>query len=180
MLLVCARSRLMKVSHMNSTFQRRLLITTALPLAIASAASVQARDVVVPAPVAPATSVPGAAVNALIVQAISAPDDRNLKVTVPIAGVVTGNSITLNPGVNQGDGAVELVNDGSIGKVDAATNTITDGAGVVFNGRSVAGNLFTGTNNGLIAGGLRAELRAVGDDHQRWHGAQRHRRHQPG
>ena len=140
-------------------FQHTLLISTALPIAIVAAATAQARDVVVPAPVAPATSVSGTSVNAAIVAAITAPNDPNLKVTVPSASAVTGSSITLNPSDGQGDGKVELVNDGRIGAVDATTGAVTDAAGVVFNGRPAAGgtNIFAGTNNGLIAGGLRAQ-----------------------
>lgn len=140
-------------------FQQTLLMSTALPIAIVAAATAQARDVVVPAPVAPATSVSGASVNAAIAAAITAPNDANLKVTAPTASVVTGSSITLNPGEGQGDGKVEFLNDGRIGAVDATTGAVTDAAGVVFNGRPAAGatNTFTGTNNGLIAGGLRAQ-----------------------
>ncbi|MET0186642.1 MAG: hypothetical protein ABW210_14425, partial [Achromobacter sp.] len=143
----------------KKTFQQRLLISTALPIAIVTVASpAHARDVVVAAPVAPATSVPGSAVNAAIVAAISAPNDANLKVTVPTTGVVTGSTITLNPGEGQGDGKVEFTNEGRIGAVDATSGTVTDSAGAAFNGRPLAGasNTFTGTNSGLIAGGLRA------------------------
>src|SRR3546814_11500406 len=50
-----------------------------------------------------------------------------------------------------------FLSDGKIGAVDAATGSVTDGAAAIFNGRAAAGaaNSFKGTNNGLIAGGLR-------------------------
>lgn len=142
----------------KTNFQRALLLSTSLPAAFMLAPSAQSRDVTVPAPVAPATSVSGASVNASIVTAITAPDDANLKLTVPAAAVVLGDSIVLNPATGQGDGKIEFLNDGKIGAVDAATDAVTDSAGAIFNGRAAAGatNSFTGTNNGLIAGGLRA------------------------
>src|SRR3546814_5615298 len=142
---------------MLKNFQKSLLISTAIPVAFMAASAAQARDVSVPAPVAPATSVPGTTVNAAIVTAITAPDDANLKLTVPSAGVVLGDSIVLNPNTGQGDGKIEFLSDGKIGAVDAATGSVTDGAGAIFNGRAAAGaaNSFKGTNNGLIAGGLR-------------------------
>src|SRR3546814_13835825 len=70
--------------------QNSLLIATASPVSFMAASAAQARDVSVPAPVAPATSVPGTTVNAAIVTAITAPDDANLKLTVPSAGVENG------------------------------------------------------------------------------------------
>src|SRR3546814_9885418 len=72
--------------NMLKNFQKSLLISTAIPVAFMAASAAQARDVSVPAPVAPATSVPGTTVNAAIVTAITAPDDANLKLTVPSAG----------------------------------------------------------------------------------------------
>src|SRR3546814_11960106 len=62
------------------------------------------------------------------------PDDANLKLTVPSAGVVLGDSIVLNPNTGQGDGKIEFLSDGKIGAVDAATGSVTDGAGAIFNG----------------------------------------------
>src|SRR3546814_20821202 len=55
------------------------------------------------------------------------------------------------------DGKIEFLSDGKIGAVDAATGSVTDGAGAIFHGRAAAGaaNSFKGTNNGLIAGWLR-------------------------
>src|SRR3546814_4513549 len=106
---------------MLKNFQKSLLISTAIPVAFMAASAAQARDVSVPAPVAPATSVPGTTVNAAIVTAITAPDDANLKLTVPSAGVVLGDSIVLNPNTGQGDGKIDFLSDGKIGAVDAAT-----------------------------------------------------------
>lgn len=141
----------------KKNLQRALLLSTSLPAAFMLSPAGQAREVTVPAPVAPATSVPGASVNAAIVTAITAPDDANLKLTVPSAAVVTGDSIQLNPAAGQGDGKIEFLNDGKIGAVDSS-GAVTDAAGAIFNGRAAAGaaNSFTATNNGLIAGGLRA------------------------
>src|SRR3546814_8188100 len=93
--------------NMLKNFQKSLLISTAIPVAFMAASAAQARDVSVPAPVAPATSVPGTTVNAAIVTAITAPDDANLKLTVPSAGVVLGDSIVLNPNTGQGDGKID-------------------------------------------------------------------------
>src|SRR3546814_7392108 len=53
---------------MLKNFQKSLLISTAIPVAFMAASAAQARDVSVPAPVAPATSVPGTTVNAAIVR----------------------------------------------------------------------------------------------------------------
>src|SRR3546814_16868824 len=125
---------------MLKNFQKSLLISTAIPVAFMAASAAQARDVSVPAPVAPATSVPGTTVNAAIVTAITAPDDANLKLTVPSAGVVLGDSIVLNPNTGQGDGKIEFLSDGMIGAVDAATGSVTDGAGAIFTGRAEAGS----------------------------------------
>lgn len=140
------------------SLQRALLLTTALPTALVVAYSAQARDVAVAAPVAPATSVEGADVNAAIVAAITAPDDANLKVTLASGAVVSGDTVVLNPGVGQGDGRIEFANSGRVGSVDAATGAVTESVGVQFNGRAAAGstNTFTGANNGLVTGGLRA------------------------
>src|SRR3546814_1194488 len=117
---------------MLKNFQKSLLISTAIPVAFMAASAAQARDVSVPAPVAPATSVPGTTVNAAIVTAITAPDDANLKLTVPSAGVVLGDSIVLNPNPGQGDGKIEFLSDGKIGEGEAATGSVTDGAGAIF------------------------------------------------
>src|SRR3546814_13408161 len=104
-----------------------------------AASAAQARDVSVPAPVAPATSVPGTTVNAALVTAITAPDDANLKLTVPSAGVVLGASIVLNPNTGPGDGKIEFLSDGKIGAVDAANGSVTVGAGEPVNGPAAAG-----------------------------------------
>src|SRR3546814_6016655 len=140
---------------MLKNFQKSLLISTAIPVAFMAASAAQARDVSVPAPVAPATSVPGTTVNAAIVTAITAPDDANLKLTVPSAGVVLGDSIVLNPNTGQGDGKIEFLCDGKIGAVDSSPGSVTDGAGASFNGRAAAGaeDGFKGPKTGLIAGG---------------------------
>src|SRR3546814_3779931 len=149
---------------MLKNFQKSLLISTAIPVAFMAASAAQARDVSVPAPVAPATSVPGTTVNAAIVTAITAPDDANLKLTVPSAGVVLGDSIVLNPNTGQGDGKIEFLSDDKNGAVDAATGSVTDGAGASFNGRAAAGaaHSFKRTTNGMIYGGLRT-VRIGGD-----------------
>src|SRR3546814_7434306 len=105
---------------MLKNFQKSLLISTAIPVAFMAASAAQARDVSVPAPVAPATSVPGTTVNAAIVPAITAPDDANLKLTVPSAGVVLGELIVRNPNTGQRDGKVDLLSDGKIDAVAAA------------------------------------------------------------
>src|SRR3546814_15878857 len=88
-----------------------------------AASAAQARDVSVPAPVAPATPVPGTTVNAALVTAITAPDDATLKLTVPSAGLVLGDSTVLNPNTAQGDGKIEFLRDGQTGPVAAADRT---------------------------------------------------------
>src|SRR3546814_19148423 len=94
---------------MLKNFQKSLLISTAIPVAFMAASAAQARDVSVPAPVAPATSVTGPTVNAAIVTAITAPDDANRQQTVPAPGVLLGGSLGLYPHPVQGDGQVEFL-----------------------------------------------------------------------
>jgi hypothetical protein len=144
----------------KTSFQRALLLSTALPAAFMLAPSAHARDVTVLAPVAPATSVSGDSVNAAIVAAITAPNDAKLTLVAPSTAVVSGASVVLNPAEGQGDGAVIFTNDGKFGSVNATTGAVTESVGTFFNGRAAAGagNSFTGKNNsgGLITGGLGA------------------------
>src|SRR3546814_17280369 len=100
---------------MLKNFQKSLLISTAIPVAFMAASAAQARDVSVPAPVAPATSVPGTTVNAEIVTAIKATHNANLKLTVPSAGVVLGDSIVLKPNNGQGECRIEFLTDSKNG-----------------------------------------------------------------
>src|SRR3546814_6604489 len=104
---------------MLKNFQKSLLISTAIPVAFMAASAAQARDVSVPAPVATATSVPGTTVNAAIVTAITTPDDANLKLTVPSAGVVFGDWIVTNPTNGNSDGKIEFLRPCKMGAVDA-------------------------------------------------------------
>src|SRR3546814_12595976 len=99
---------------MLKNFQKSLLISTALPVAFMAASAAQARDVSVPAPVAPAPSVPGTTVNAADVHAITAPDDAHLKITVPSGGGVFGDSIVLNAATGPGDGIIKFLREGKI------------------------------------------------------------------
>lgn len=144
------------MSGRNSA-QQALLLSTALSAALMMSASSSAygATVTVPAPVAPATSVDGGAVNAAIVTAISAPASSALTLTAPSNTVVSGASIALIPSTGQGDGKVVFTNDGKIGAVDSS-DAVTSDVAVNLNGRPAAGaaNTFTGTNNGLISGGL--------------------------
>src|SRR3546814_12530316 len=94
---------------MLKNFQKSLLISTAIPVAFLAASAAQARDVSVPAPVAPATSVPGTPVNAAIVTAIPAPDAANLKLTVPSPGVLLGDPTVPNLTTRQVVGKIEFL-----------------------------------------------------------------------
>src|SRR3546814_19768571 len=69
-------------------------------------------------------------VNAASVTAITAPDDANLKLMVPSAGVVLGDSNVLNPNTGQGDGKIEFMSDGMIGAVEAAPGSRAEERGV--------------------------------------------------
>lgn len=141
--------------------QRSLLVSTALPVALTVAAVPSlARDVTIPAPVAPATSVSGADVNAAITAAVSSPNDAKLTLIAPSSAVVSGPSVQFNAAEGQGDGAVAFTNNGKFGAVSSITGDVTESVGVYFVGRPEAGasNSFTATNagSGLVTGGLYA------------------------
>ncbi|MFC3430878.1 autotransporter domain-containing protein [Sphingobium fuliginis] len=133
----------------KSRFNRMLLLSASIPAAalLANAGGALAAPATVSVPTGAGT---GAAVNADIATAITTPANPDLTVTIASGADISGASVGYDFvaggfAAGQGDGAVNLTNDGRV-------------TGLSFGGvgAASAANSFTATNNGEVVGGVSA------------------------